>query len=69
MSRIRSSKGKKNPELIRFIIFFSRSLIGSISRSSHQSSATSSDPSTQVELKGSDNPALSVDTDEIDSGL
>ncbi len=37
-------------------------------RPSSSTSATS-DPSSLIELKGLDNPALSIDTNEIDSGL
>ncbi|EFX74332.1 hypothetical protein DAPPUDRAFT_307321 [Daphnia pulex] len=49
-----------------------RSSSPSIRRPSHPSSATSatsSDPSSLQELKGLDNPALSIDSNEIDSGL
>ncbi|KAI9557031.1 hypothetical protein GHT06_016828 [Daphnia sinensis] len=41
----------------------------SISSASHPSSATSSDTPNLHELKGLDNPALAIDTNEIDSGL
>lgn len=51
------------------VSIFSFPSSGSISRQSHPSSVTSSDPSPLQELKGVDNPTLSVDTSEIDSGL
>lgn len=41
----------------------------SISSGSHPSSGTSSDTPNLHELKGLDNPALTIDTNEIDSGL
>ncbi|XP_057374117.1 uncharacterized protein LOC130695021 [Daphnia carinata] len=40
-----------------------------ISSASHPLSATSSDTPNVHELKGLDNPALAIDTNEVDSGL
>jgi hypothetical protein len=55
------------------LTFFIFTFLGSsMSRQTHPSSttsATTSDPSSLLEMKGLDNPALSIDTSEIDSGI